>query len=275
MCVGNRKVSVINYCVGLFLFLFLEQSRQNFIAKFYKVLIINFITTHIMLFRITTLVALASTLTSVVAAPPACLLACVAQVEKESDCSGLNDLNCICSTLTSDIEECLESACPNGNTDEAKAAYKDSCSGFDSPASSSSKASSSSASASASTSASSASSASSESVEESKSIEASSTEVPVVDESSTSDSTDVVVVTPVSSVEATESEESPESADESADETTVIAVPTTESPESASETQAAPSTEAPVISPEANGASYNIANAGIVAVAGLVGLALM
>jgi len=64
--------------------------------------------------KATTLIALAASLTTVVAAPPACLLACVAQVEKKStECSGLNDIECICSNESTAIEKCLDSACPS------------------------------------------------------------------------------------------------------------------------------------------------------------------
>ena len=48
--------------------------------------------------KISTLIAIVSTLQTTLAAPPACLLACVAKVEKGSKCSGLNDLSCICTT---------------------------------------------------------------------------------------------------------------------------------------------------------------------------------
>ena len=83
-----------------------------------------------MFMKVSSLIVLATTLSSVLATPPACMLACVAQVEKSSDCSGLNDLKCISGTLTSDIEKCFASACPNDNADAATSAYKDSCNGY-------------------------------------------------------------------------------------------------------------------------------------------------
>mmetsp|Transcript_6072 Transcript_6072/g.5995 ORF Transcript_6072/g.5995 Transcript_6072/m.5995 type:complete len:231 (+) Transcript_6072:73-765(+) len=94
--------------------------------------------------KISTLVALASYISTTLAAPPACLLACVAQVEKKSDCTGLNDLSCICSSNGSDVKKCLDSVCPDGDADSAKSAFEDSCEGHSSSSSSSSSASSSS-----------------------------------------------------------------------------------------------------------------------------------
>lgn len=88
--------------------------------------------------KISTLLAIVSTLQTTLATPPACLLACVAKIEKESNCSGLNDLNCICSSEASAIEKCLEDICPNNNADAAIDSFRDSCSGYDSASSSSS-----------------------------------------------------------------------------------------------------------------------------------------
>lgn len=93
--------------------------------------------------KITTLVALASYISTTLAAPPACLLACVAQVEKKSDCTGLNDLSCICSSKGSDVKKCLDDICPDGDAKSAKSAFEDSCEGHSSSSSSSSEASSS------------------------------------------------------------------------------------------------------------------------------------
>ncbi|KHC46856.1 hypothetical protein MEW_04999, partial [Candida albicans P60002] len=87
--------------------------------------------------KISTLIAIVSTLQTTLAAPPACLLACVAKVEKGSKCSGLNDLSCICTTKNSDVEKCLKEICPNGDADTAISAFKSSCSGYSSQSSSS------------------------------------------------------------------------------------------------------------------------------------------
>ncbi|EMG47389.1 SSR1 Covalently-linked cell wall protein 14 [Candida maltosa Xu316] len=90
-----------------------------------------------MLFKISTLLAIAATLQTTLATPPACLLACVSKIEKASNCSGLNDLSCICSSQASKIEQCLNDICPNDNADDAIKAFKSSCSGFTSSSSSS------------------------------------------------------------------------------------------------------------------------------------------
>ncbi|KAK5780376.1 Ccw14p PWA37_002663 [Arxiozyma heterogenica] len=64
----------------------------------------------------------------VLATPPACLLACVAQVTKSSSsCNALNDVTCICSNEGASIKSCLDSICPNGNADAAYSAFKSSC----------------------------------------------------------------------------------------------------------------------------------------------------
>ncbi|WEJ93312.1 SWI/SNF and RSC complex subunit Ssr1 [Yamadazyma tenuis] len=59
-----------------------------------------------------------------VATPPACLLACVSQVTKKSDCSALNDLSCICGTQYDKVEDCLNSICPEGVSDTAVSAFE-------------------------------------------------------------------------------------------------------------------------------------------------------
>ncbi|KAG7192434.1 uncharacterized protein KQ657_001835 [Scheffersomyces spartinae] len=82
------------------------------------------------MFKLTTLVALASVATTVLATPPACLLACVSKVEQDSKCSGLNDLSCICGDNSSAVEKCLKSICPDGSADAAVSAFEDSCSGY-------------------------------------------------------------------------------------------------------------------------------------------------
>ena len=66
------------------------------------------------------LVISAAFATSVVATPPACLLACVNKIVKQSECSGMNDLSCICSKKYHDIEDCLSSTCPNNPSDSGK-----------------------------------------------------------------------------------------------------------------------------------------------------------
>lgn len=64
----------------------------------------------------------------VLATPPACLLACVAQVTKSSSsCNALNDVTCICSNEGASIKSCLDSICPNGNADAAYSSFKSSC----------------------------------------------------------------------------------------------------------------------------------------------------
>lgn len=127
--------------------------------------------------KISTLLAIVSTLQTTLATPPACLLACVAKIEKQSKCSGLNDLNCICSSEASAIEKCLQDICPNNNADTAIDSFRDSCSGFDSASSASSEEESSSTQASSSE-------AASSSVEASSSEEASSSSSVVVESSS-------------------------------------------------------------------------------------------
>lgn len=93
------------------------------------------------LFKISVLTALAASITSVVATPPACLLACVAQVQKQLDCLGLNDLKCICSLEQLAIKLCLDKQCPNGDADAAKQQLGSTCNGIDESSSSSSLAS--------------------------------------------------------------------------------------------------------------------------------------
>lgn len=147
--------------------------------------------------KISTLVVLASQIQSTLATPPACLLACVGQVTKKSDCSGLNDLTCICSSEASDVEKCLNSACPDGDADTAISAFKSSCDGYASASSSQA--------ASSSTEASSSSKASST---EASSTEASSTEISST-EATTEESTSS---TKASSTEATTEESTTEAA---------------------------------------------------------------
>lgn len=89
------------------------------------------------LFKISVLTALAASITSVVATPPACLLACAAQVQKQLDCLGLNDLKCICSLEQLAIKSCLDKLCPSGDADAAKKQLGSTCNGIDESSSSS------------------------------------------------------------------------------------------------------------------------------------------
>lgn len=67
--------------------------------------------------------------TEVLATPPACLLACVAQVGgKSTKCSSLNQVNCFCTNEGDAIKSCLDSICPDGDSDAAYSAFKSSCS---------------------------------------------------------------------------------------------------------------------------------------------------
>ena len=78
---------------------------------------------------VSTVLSLALLSNQAVATPPACLLACVAQVTKASNtCNALNDVNCICSKQGDDVKKCLDSICPNGDSDAAYSAFKSSCS---------------------------------------------------------------------------------------------------------------------------------------------------
>ena len=92
--------------------------------------------------RVSALIALATYIQGAVAAPPACLLACVSQVEKKSDCTGLNDLSCICSKNSKAVEDCLKKICPNDTSDDAISAFESSCDGYSKDVSSSSESSS-------------------------------------------------------------------------------------------------------------------------------------
>lgn len=78
--------------------------------------------------KFTAIATLAASVSQVMATPPACLLACVAEVEKNSQCSSLADLNCICTSLGEKVELCLEDKCPSGDASAAKDAFEASCS---------------------------------------------------------------------------------------------------------------------------------------------------
>lgn len=78
---------------------------------------------------LSTVLSLALLSKEVLATPPACLLACVAQVTSgSSQCNTLSNLNCVCSNEDSAVKSCLDSICPNGNADAAYSAFKSSCS---------------------------------------------------------------------------------------------------------------------------------------------------
>ncbi|CAB4256163.1 similar to Saccharomyces cerevisiae YLR390W-A CCW14 Covalently linked cell wall glycoprotein, present in the inner layer of the cell wall [Maudiozyma barnettii] len=78
---------------------------------------------------LTSVLSLALLSKEVLATPPACLLACVAQVTSgSSQCKTLSNLDCVCSSESSAVKSCLDSICPNGNADAAYSAFKSSCS---------------------------------------------------------------------------------------------------------------------------------------------------
>ncbi|PVH21646.1 hypothetical protein CXQ85_000629 [Candidozyma haemuli] len=77
--------------------------------------------------KFTAIAAFAASVSSVMATPPACLLACVGEVEKQSKCDSLADLECICTSIGEEVEQCLEERCPNGDADTAKDAFEASC----------------------------------------------------------------------------------------------------------------------------------------------------
>ncbi|KAG5357789.1 hypothetical protein CJU89_4263 [Yarrowia sp. B02] len=69
-------------------------------------------------------------LTLVSAAPPACLLACVAREHrKQTTCSTLNQVGCICRTLSPQIVACLHEICPV-DTDKAVRHFSETCPNF-------------------------------------------------------------------------------------------------------------------------------------------------
>ncbi|OUT20242.1 hypothetical protein CAS74_004489 [Pichia kudriavzevii] len=81
-----------------------------------------------MLSYVSIAVILAAYVAPSVATPPACLLACAAEVIKaSSQCNQLNEINCVCSNEASSIQSCLQSKCPNGNADTAYTSFKNVC----------------------------------------------------------------------------------------------------------------------------------------------------
>ena len=75
-------------------------------------------------------VAVALFSNQVLATPPACLLACVAEVTKgSSKCDAMNEVNCICSNESDSVKSCLNSKCPNNNADKAWSDFQSSCNG--------------------------------------------------------------------------------------------------------------------------------------------------
>lgn len=143
---------------------------------------------------LSTVLSLALLSKEVLATPPACLLACVAQVTSgSSQCNTLSNLNCVCSNEDSAVKSCLDSICPNGNADAAYSAFKSSCSEQNislGDSSSSAVSSSASSSTQASSSSSSAHVSSSAVVESSTHIDSSSAEASVEAHSTTSSSTE-------------------------------------------------------------------------------------
>lgn len=143
---------------------------------------------------LSTVLSLALLSKEVLATPPACLLACVAQVTSgSSQCNTLSNLNCVCSNEDSAVKSCLDSICPNGNADAAYSAFKSSCSEQNislGDSSSSAVSSSASSSTQASSSSSSAHVSSSAVVESSTHITSSSAEASVEAHSTTSSSTE-------------------------------------------------------------------------------------
>ncbi|AJV54050.1 Ccw14p [Saccharomyces cerevisiae YJM1332] len=78
---------------------------------------------------LSSVVSLALLSKEVLATPPACLLACVAQVGKSSStCDSLNQVTCYCEHENSAVKKCLDSICPNNDADAAYSAFKSSCS---------------------------------------------------------------------------------------------------------------------------------------------------
>ena len=70
----------------------------------------------------------AALVSSVVATPPACLLACIAEVTKTSTCTGLEDVECLCTGLEKDaVNQCLSNICPNDLANNAKVNYAAAC----------------------------------------------------------------------------------------------------------------------------------------------------
>ncbi|EGW30154.1 uncharacterized protein SPAPADRAFT_63763 [Spathaspora passalidarum NRRL Y-27907] len=226
--------------------------------------------------KISTLVALAVSLQSAYAAPPACLLACVAQVEKASDCSGLNDISCVCTSNGSDVEQCLKDICPNGQADDAISAFESTCSSFGDKVASVRSLSSSKASSSTKASSSSTTSSSTEaSSTEASSTEASSTEATT--SSTKASSTTTTSSSSSAAASSTEVESTTSSAAETtsaaatssaAKPTTVTSAPTTAATSSEAQTSSSPA----VTTVPSNAGSRLTAGAAVV---GLIGAALL
>ncbi|TID18186.1 hypothetical protein CANINC_003927 [Pichia inconspicua] len=65
------------------------------------------------------------------ATPPACLLACAADVVKSSStCNKLDDIKCVCSSEASALKSCLDTRCPDGLSGTAYSAFEGICGGF-------------------------------------------------------------------------------------------------------------------------------------------------
>ncbi|KAK6458405.1 uncharacterized protein RJT20DRAFT_31416 [Scheffersomyces xylosifermentans] len=226
--------------------------------------------------KLSALIALAATLQTAVATPPACLLACVAQVEKASSCNGLNDLSCICSNDASKIEACLKDICPNDNADDAITAFEGSCKDSGNNVNLSSVAESSSTEESSSTQESSSTEETS-STEESSSTEAttSSTEETSSTEAATTSST---VEETSSTEETTSSAKATSTAEETSSAATssvvLTSVAAAETSVEAESTSAAESSTAEIPTPSQGAAGIKQLSFGA-AVAGLVGIALL
>lgn len=64
------------------------------------------------------------------AATPACLLACTAQIHRDSTCSGLQDIKCMCTKSGSDLQQCFRDLCPNDDAKLATEAFEKVCDEF-------------------------------------------------------------------------------------------------------------------------------------------------
>lgn len=78
---------------------------------------------------ITAAISLALLSTEVAATLPACMLACVEKVGRESSqCTSLNQIPCFCTNEVAAMRECFDAICPNNNADAAYAAFEAACS---------------------------------------------------------------------------------------------------------------------------------------------------
>ena len=78
---------------------------------------------------ITAALSLALLSTEVAATLPACMLACVEKVGRESSqCTSMNQIPCFCTNEVAAMRECFDAICPNNNADAAYAAFESACS---------------------------------------------------------------------------------------------------------------------------------------------------